>query len=320
MGSQTVHVGDAVIAVDDHRPAAVVHRPDARDITVVWPDLDVGWCTPTLTVLASADAAWAVYRLTDIDSALRSHDDAASIAVRIAVDGAAAVVHVPSDSCIGVTRRGLWTARDDRLNLTMFAVDAAPHTMSSNRPVTFVLDGDDGGNDVVISYADASRRGRSAVVQLPASEPLPDVLPTDTAVDVDDETLYERLRALLPVRTDGVARDWAWRTVMPPQDLQHHAVAEALRQFEVIEPFTPGRTDYPAQPDHVARVEGGWPDTVVALELPHPDVPSARLRREHRVFDASGRIVPVGYLSVYVMEDIHTGKYPTAAPGDVVVF
>lgn len=335
---QQVDVGGAVMLVNTIQPVAIVRREGKTDFSVSWPDLDVGFRSPSMTVLRAPTGAWVVYRPVEAEDPATAQGVPA--AIHLAPDGALTCFErIGAEHVVGTTRHGLWlntsalpnrkeeSAWSSKNDLVVLAADGSQQTVTVDRRAAFAVD--DGEHAELILYASAPDVVRSAFggmqhmhqfvqVGLPPHELPLTIDVAEHARTLDKRRLVAAMSALAPqVVLDGPTDPGVrWSLVALSRSDQEAAVAAVQREFADL-------TDYWRQDDgdtsplshglsdaHVEAV-GDWPHSRVEVSFCHPHFPEGRLRRIIRVFDQAGRVAPAPYASIHLMEDLATGKLPS---------
>ena len=142
----------------------------------------------------------------------------------------------------------------------------------------------------------------------------------DTAAALDEGEVVHLMAAAAPQarprKYDDPVKPWNL-VDLPPADRQA-AVESACAEFagfdaywqelnRSAEPLAGGLTELRG---FRVEVVGEWPFTSIAVSFRHPLYPLGRLRRTLRVFDDAGRVWPMPYASIHLMEDLDTGALP----------
>ena len=331
-----IRVGRAQIVVSNRDPVAVIRRAGADDVSVSWPDLDVGLRSVSTTVIGASTGAWVFYRPEESeDAALPSGEPAA---VHIAPDGE--LTRFPGLSAhhlLGATAHGLWLTgrelpdvRDDHAwretqEVSLLDPGGQVREITVEGRTAFALEVDGLARLILYAGAPEARRerwGGSAHVYryVPVSigTEVPDRVQAPEKVEAfSDDELVLVMNAAMPHPPDlpPTHLPVAWNLVRLTDADKDSAVASVLREFDHLADYWHGQ-DGSTTPlsrglaHPLVEVKGEWPDTRIDVSFTHPLYPGGRLRRSLRVYDDAGRVRPAMYASIHLMEDLDTKALP----------
>lgn len=341
LGWQEVRTAGSLIRVSLSEPVAVVRRSGVPNLTVTWPDLNVGWRSPNVRIQAAQSGAWVLYTPMEADEGLGT--EKGSAAIHIAPDGSVVrFSDLPPVRMLGATRHGLWLS----VGCSADDVDTPAAWLIERRLVVLTEDGqtsqltidripvvasDDGRKPRLVVYAsapDVIRDGdggawytyRYLELDLPTTD-LPASLSAaeHATLPLDEEHVPELMDEdgppTFPLAPGEPRANWEMVRLTPEK--QQAAIKAVCAEFADVdfsgEPPS-GKMEPVADGMSEARVEviGDWPETRVEVSFRHPHYPQGRLRRTLRVFDDAGRATSTQFASVHLMEDLETGALPPA--------
>lgn len=340
-GWREVATARSLIRVSLTEPIAVIQRSGESDQMISWPDLPIGLVSPHVTVKSAPDGAWVLYAPMGQDAGQLPQNGAT--ALYISPEGhLTPFVDLSHVSPLGATGHGLWLSvgswdanvdveQDWLVNRTLLilSADRGTHRLIIDRMPAAAFEDDRAAHLVVYTsapealrdvYGGASYTYRFSKIDLPAGD-LPSMLRISKCqpVPVQEDHVPGRARDEEPKTYPNTTGDprTSWTLVNLPPDQKKAAIELMCAEFAHLDAYwtAPSGVKTPLSDDLSGTridVVDDWPNTRVEVSFAHPHYPEGRLRRTFRVFDDAGRIRPMEYAAIHLMEDLDTRDLPPA--------